>query len=42
MHRCTAPAGLRTQRDRLAAGIDASDAPEADKQTARERLATRI
>lgn len=39
IHQCQAPAGLRSLRERIAAGIDASDAPAADKQTARERLA---
>jgi Ser/Thr protein kinase RdoA (MazF antagonist) len=39
IHQCQAPAGLRSLHERIAAGIDASDAPEAHKQTARERLA---
>jgi aminoglycoside phosphotransferase (APT) family kinase protein len=40
IHRCPPPAGLRSLRERIAAGIAASDSPEADKQAARERLAT--
>jgi aminoglycoside phosphotransferase (APT) family kinase protein len=38
VHRCPAPAGLRSQRERLAAGIEASDAPAAARQAARDRL----
>lgn len=39
IHRHLAPTGLPSLRKRIAARIDASDAPEAAKQTARERLA---
>jgi aminoglycoside phosphotransferase (APT) family kinase protein len=39
IHRCTAPVGLPTLRERIAARIDASDSPEADRQAARDRLA---
>jgi aminoglycoside phosphotransferase (APT) family kinase protein len=39
IHRCTAPAGLPSLRERIAAGIEASDSPAADKQAARDRLA---
>jgi aminoglycoside phosphotransferase (APT) family kinase protein len=39
IHRCPAPAGLRSLRERIAAGIEASDSPEAVKRTARQRLA---
>jgi aminoglycoside phosphotransferase (APT) family kinase protein len=38
VHRCPAPAGLRSQRERLAAGIEASAAPAAARQAARDRL----
>jgi uncharacterized protein (TIGR02172 family) len=39
IHRSTAPAGLPTLRQRIAARIEASDAPAVDKQAARDRLA---
>jgi hypothetical protein len=39
IHRCTAPAGLPTLRERIAVRIEASDSPEADKHAALERLA---
>jgi aminoglycoside phosphotransferase (APT) family kinase protein len=39
IHRFTAPAGLPSLRDRIAARIEASDAPAPDKQAASERLA---
>jgi uncharacterized protein (TIGR02172 family) len=39
IHRCEAPAGLRSLRERFAARIEASDSPEADKQAARDCLA---
>jgi uncharacterized protein (TIGR02172 family) len=39
MHRSQAPAGLPTLRERIAARIDASDALEAQKAAARNRLA---
>jgi Phosphotransferase enzyme family len=39
IHRCPAPAGLPSLRERITEGIEASDAPEADKQAARDRLA---
>jgi uncharacterized protein (TIGR02172 family) len=39
IHRCEAPAGLRTLRERIAARIGESDSPEADKRAARDRLA---
>ena len=38
IHRREAPAGLRSLRERIAARIEASDSPEADKQAARDRL----
>jgi aminoglycoside phosphotransferase (APT) family kinase protein len=39
IHCRTAPAGLPSLRERITAGIEASDSPVADKQTARDRLA---
>src|SRR5262249_35191701 len=39
IHRCRAPAGLPSLRERIAERIEAGDAPEADKQAARDRLA---
>jgi aminoglycoside phosphotransferase (APT) family kinase protein len=39
IHRCEAPAGLPSLRGRIAARIDASDAPEEEKQAGRDRLA---
>ena len=39
IHRREAPAGLRSLRERIAARIEASDSPEADKRAARDRLA---
>jgi aminoglycoside phosphotransferase (APT) family kinase protein len=39
IHRCPAPAGLPSLRERIAARISASDSPSADKQAARDRLA---
>jgi aminoglycoside phosphotransferase (APT) family kinase protein len=39
IHRCPAPAGLPSLRERITEGIEASDAPETDKQAARDRLA---
>jgi aminoglycoside phosphotransferase (APT) family kinase protein len=39
IHRATAPIGLRSLRERLAEGIDASDSPAEEKQAARDRLA---
>ena len=39
IHRCTAPAGLPSLRERITARIEASDSPAADKQAARDRLA---
>jgi aminoglycoside phosphotransferase (APT) family kinase protein len=40
VHRCTAPDWLPSLRERVAAGIDASDSSEAEKQAARDRLAS--
>ena len=40
IHRCPAPAGLPSLRERITEGIEASDAPEADRQAARDRLAS--
>jgi uncharacterized protein (TIGR02172 family) len=40
IHRCTAPAGLPSLRERIHEGIDASDSSAVDKQAARDRLAT--
>jgi tRNA A-37 threonylcarbamoyl transferase component Bud32 len=40
IHRCVAPAGLPTQRSRLAAVIDAADLPTAQKRAAQDRLLT--
>ena len=39
IHRRKAPAGLRPLRERIAARIEGSGSPEADKQAARDRLA---
>jgi uncharacterized protein (TIGR02172 family) len=39
IHRCKAPSGLPSLRERLAACIDASASPIADKQAARDQLA---
>ena len=40
IHRHAAPAGLPSLRDRIAARVEESDAPETDKQAARDRLAS--
>jgi aminoglycoside phosphotransferase (APT) family kinase protein len=40
IHRITAPPGLPSLRDRIAVRIEESDAPAAEKQAARNRLAT--
>src|SRR5262249_43067358 len=39
IHRCTAPSGLPSLRERIDARIEASDSPSVDKQAARDRLA---
>jgi uncharacterized protein (TIGR02172 family) len=39
IHRCQAPAGLPSLRERITARIEASDSPEAEKRAARDRLA---
>jgi uncharacterized protein (TIGR02172 family) len=39
IHRCTAPPGLPSLKERILARIEASDSPEVDKQSARSRLA---
>lgn len=40
IHRHAAPAGLPSLRDLIAARVEQSDAPQADKQAARDRLAS--
>jgi aminoglycoside phosphotransferase (APT) family kinase protein len=40
IHRCPAPAGLPSLRERIAEKSEASDSPETDKQVARDRLAS--
>jgi aminoglycoside phosphotransferase (APT) family kinase protein len=39
IHRCPAPAGLPSLRERIAERVELSDAPEADKRAAQDRLA---
>lgn len=39
IHRCVAPASLGSLHERIAARIDESDAPELDKQAAKDQLA---
>lgn len=38
IHRCHAPAGLPSLRERITARVEASDSPDSDKQAARDRL----